>query len=45
MECLKTSYGKFYVRFVDLIKQHEGSLSQIFNNIRTLDQLVTSEPF
>ena len=36
---LKSSYKKFYGRYGNLIKQYEGSLSRILNDIMKLDQL------
>ena len=38
VERLKSSIGKFYGRYGDLIQQFEVSLSQMLNNILTLDQ-------
>ena len=39
MERLKSSFRKFYGRYRDLIQQYEVSLSWMFNEILTLDQL------
>ena len=39
MECLKSTFRKFYGRYGDLIQQNEVSFSRMLNDIRTLDQL------
>ena len=39
VECLKSSFRKFYCRYRDLIQQYEVSLSRMLNDILTLDQL------
>ena len=38
VERLKSSFGKFYGRYGDLIQQYEVSLSRMFNDILILDQ-------
>ena len=38
MEFLKSSLGKFFGRYEDLIKHNEVSLSRILNDIMQLDQ-------
>ena len=37
VECLKSSFRKFYDRYRDLIQQYEVSLSPMLNDILTLD--------
>ena len=39
VECLKSSFRKSYCRYGDLIQQYEVSLSQMLNDILTLDEL------
>ena len=39
VERLKSSFRKFYGRYGDLIQQYEASLSQMLNDILTLDHL------
>ena len=39
MEHLKSSFKKFYGRYGELIQQYEVSISRMFNDILTLDQL------
>ena len=39
LERLKSSFRKFYGRYGDLVQQYEVSLSQMLNDILTLDQL------
>ena len=38
VERLKSSFGKFYSRYGDLIQQYEVTLSRMLNDILTLDQ-------
>ena len=38
VECLRSSFRRFYSWYGDLIKQYEVSLSRILNDILTLDQ-------
>ena len=38
VECLKSSFMKFYGRYGDLIQQYEVSHSRMLNDILTLDQ-------
>ena len=38
VECLKSSFRKFYGRYGDLIQQYEISLSRMLNDILTIDQ-------
>ena len=38
VECLKSSFRKFYGRYGDLIQQYEVSLSRMLNDILILDQ-------
>ena len=38
VECLKSSFRKFYGRYGDLIRQYEVTLSRMLNDILTLDQ-------
>ena len=40
MERLKSSFRKFYCRYVDLILQHEVSLSRMLIETQTLDQQI-----
>ena len=39
VQCLKSSFRKFYGRYGNLIQQYEVSLSRMLNDILTLDQL------
>ena len=38
LECLKSSFRKFYGQYWDLLQQYQVSLSQVLNYILTLDQ-------